>query len=160
MPRRTLNKQSLRGQVSVKLIPEICINKASSNSRLTVAGRWATASDRHSQNCLQTLFFFLFFFSFDETMTELELEAEGLKFHLNFGFLLCFVFVFYLFFLFVCFGFGFFSPLMRQWLNYFWDTISRIGGWGTNTKIIKTETLLHLNLGIFFNPLSVSLMSV
>jgi hypothetical protein len=44
----------------------------------------------------------------------------------------------------------FFSPLMR-WRNYFWDTISRIGGWGTNTKIIKTETLLHLNLEIFKN---------
>jgi hypothetical protein len=43
----------------------------------------------------------------------------------------------------------FFSPLMRQ-QNYFWDTIPRIGGWGTNTKIIKTETLLHLNLEIFF----------
>jgi hypothetical protein len=27
---------------------------------------------------------------------------------------------------------------------------SRIGGWGTNTKIIKTETLLHLNLEIFY----------
>jgi hypothetical protein len=38
---------------------------------------------------------------------------------------------------------------MRQWQNYVWDTISRIGGWGTNTKIIKTETLLHLNLEIF-----------
>jgi hypothetical protein len=39
LPRRTLSKQSLRGWVSVKLTPEICINKASSNSRLTaVAG--------------------------------------------------------------------------------------------------------------------------
>jgi hypothetical protein len=38
-PRRTLSKQSLRGQVRVKLIPEICINEASSNSRLTVVGR-------------------------------------------------------------------------------------------------------------------------
>jgi hypothetical protein len=56
-PRRTLSKQSLRGQVSVKPTPEICINKASSNSRLTALGRWATASDSHSQNCLQTLFF-------------------------------------------------------------------------------------------------------
>jgi hypothetical protein len=39
VPRRTLSKQSLRGQVSVKLTPEICINKASSNSRLTAVGR-------------------------------------------------------------------------------------------------------------------------
>jgi hypothetical protein len=38
-PRRTLKKQSLQGQVSVKLTPEICINNASSNSRLTAAGR-------------------------------------------------------------------------------------------------------------------------
>jgi hypothetical protein len=38
-PRRTLSKQSLQGQESVKLTPEICINKASSNSRLTAAGR-------------------------------------------------------------------------------------------------------------------------
>jgi hypothetical protein len=46
------------------------------------------------------------------------------------------------------FGLVFFSPLMRQWQNY-WDTISRIGAWGTNTKIIKTETSLHFNLEIF-----------
>jgi hypothetical protein len=44
--------------MSVKLTPEICINKASSNSRLTAAGRQATASDSHSQNSLQTLYFF------------------------------------------------------------------------------------------------------
>jgi hypothetical protein len=43
----------------------------------------------------------------------------------------------------------FFSPLMRQRQNYFWDTISRIAGWGINTKIIQTETLLHLNLEIY-----------
>jgi hypothetical protein len=56
-PRRTLSKQSLRGQVSDKLTSEICINNASSNSRLTAAGRWATDTDRHSQTFLQTLFF-------------------------------------------------------------------------------------------------------
>jgi hypothetical protein len=38
-PRRTLSKKSLRGQVSVKLTPAICKNKASSNSRLTAADR-------------------------------------------------------------------------------------------------------------------------
>jgi hypothetical protein len=43
---RTLNKQSLEGQVSVKLTPEICISNASSNSRLTAAGRQATATDQ------------------------------------------------------------------------------------------------------------------
>jgi hypothetical protein len=137
-PRRTLSKQSLRGQVSVKLTPEICINKASSNSRLTAAGRWASASDSHSQNCLQIL---LFLPSFDETTTKLHLHAEKLTetvLYLNLGHFV----VFYLFGL-------VFSPLMRQPQYYFWDTISRIAGWGTNTKIIKTETLLHLNLKIF-----------
>jgi hypothetical protein len=59
-----------------------------------------------------------------------------------------------LFFCLFCFW-GFFSPLMR-WQNYFWDNISRIGGWGTNTIIIKTETLLHWNLRIILN-LSLSL---
>jgi hypothetical protein len=58
-PRRTLSKHSLQGKVSVKLTPEICINKASSNSRLKAVGRQATATDSHSQNCLQTLFFSL-----------------------------------------------------------------------------------------------------
>jgi hypothetical protein len=53
------------------------------------------------------------------------------------------------FFCFVLCGFVLFwffqsvYPLMRQPQNYFWSTISRTGGWGMNTKIIKTETLLH-----------------
>jgi hypothetical protein len=38
-PRRTLSKQSLSGYVSVKLTPEICINKAASNSKLTAVDR-------------------------------------------------------------------------------------------------------------------------
>jgi hypothetical protein len=38
-PRRTLSKQIQQGWVSVKLTPEICINKASRNSRLTAVGR-------------------------------------------------------------------------------------------------------------------------
>jgi hypothetical protein len=133
--------------VSVNFTPEICINNTSSNSRLTAAGRWATASDSHSQNCLQTLFFLR---SFNETTIELQLHAEKLTetvLHLNlghFGVFFCCSILF-------CFVlFVFFPPLMRQWQNYFWNTISRIGGWGTNTKIIKTETLLHLNLEISF----------
>jgi hypothetical protein len=40
-------------------------------------------------------------------------------------------------------------PLKKKLQNN-WGTISRIGGWGTITKIIKTETLLHLNLEILF----------
>jgi hypothetical protein len=39
---------------------------------------------------------------------------------------------------------------MRQLQNNIWGTITRNGGWGTNTKIIKTETSLHLKLEDFF----------
>jgi hypothetical protein len=60
--------------------------------------------------------------------------------------LFCCVLV-WVFLLFVCFVL---SLLMRQWQNFFPDTNTRTGGWRTNTKTIKTETLLHLNLGIFF----------
>jgi hypothetical protein len=59
--------------------------------------------------------------------------------HLNLDTLLCFGFLF---------AFLVFFLLMRQWQNFFWDTISRIRDWGTNTKIIKTETWFHLNLDI------------
>jgi hypothetical protein len=94
--------------VSVKLTPEICINEASSNSRLTATDRRATASDGHSQNYLQTLFFLS---PFDETTTELHLHAEKLTetvLHLNLGhfvvffcfMLFCFSLVFLVFFLF------------------------------------------------------------
>jgi hypothetical protein len=132
--------------VSVKLTPEICMNKASSNIMLTAAGRWATGSNSCSQNCLQTLFFLS---SFNETNRTTPSCWKT--------YLICIVFelgtlcgvLFILCFVLICFVL-LFSPLMRQWQNYFWDTISRIGGWGTNTKIIKIETLLPLNLEIFF----------
>jgi hypothetical protein len=122
--------------VSVKLTPEICINKASSNSRLTAAGRWAAASDNHSQNCLRTLLFFSLLLWWDNNLTtpacwKIYWNCIALELGTLCG---------------VWFGLVFF-PL---WWDYFWDTISRIGGWGTNTKIIKTETLLHLNLEIYF----------
>jgi hypothetical protein len=52
------------------------------------------------------------------------------------------------------------SPLMRQQQNFFPDTNTRTGRWRTNTKIIKTETLLHLNLRIFFFFFSVLLSSL
>jgi hypothetical protein len=56
-------------------------------------------------------------------------------------------------FCFVLCGFVLFysSPLVRQLQNNISGTISRIGGWGMNTKIIKNETSLHLNLEIFFS---------
>jgi hypothetical protein len=130
--------------VSVKLTPEICINKPSSNNRLTAAGRWATASDSHSQNCLQTLFFLslpLVRQQLNYTCMQKNLLKLYCMWTLNtlWGFffvLSCFVLL--------C------SPLMRQQQSYFWDTISMIGDLGTNTKIIKTATLLHLNLEIFY----------
>jgi hypothetical protein len=57
--RKTLSTQCLQGQVSAKLTPEICINNASSNSRLTAAGRKATAADTIHKTVSR-----LFFFSF------------------------------------------------------------------------------------------------
>jgi hypothetical protein len=94
--------------VSAKLTPEICINTASSNSRLTAVGRQATAADSRSQTCLQTFFFLS---SFDET-TELHLHAEKLTetvLHLNLGH---FVGFFFLLFCAVLFSFLFFFFLV------------------------------------------------
>jgi hypothetical protein len=89
--------------VSVKLTPEICINKASSNSRLTAAGRQAMAQVAIHRT-VSRLFFFLP--TFDETTTKLHLHAEKLTetvLHLNLGHCVgffCFVLC--------CFGFSFF----------------------------------------------------
>jgi hypothetical protein len=144
-----------------KLTPESCLNKASSNSRLTAVGRQATAADSHSHNRLQTFFFLFSLPTFDETTTKLCLHAEKLTetiLHLNLGHLVGF-------FLF-CAVLFYFTPLMRQLQNNIWGTISRIGGWGTNTKIIIAFELgdfLYVFIYLFiyffiFNPLSVSLM--
>jgi hypothetical protein len=99
--------------VSAKLTLEICINNASSNSRLTAVGRQATVADTIHRP-VSRLFFFLS--PFDETTTELHLHAEKLTetvLHLNLGHFVGF------FFLFVLCGFVFFnfSPLMRQLQN-------------------------------------------
>jgi hypothetical protein len=59
--------------VSAKLTPDICKNNAASNSRLTAAGREATAAE-----AIHRTVFTLFFFSlltFDKTTTELHLHA-------------------------------------------------------------------------------------
>jgi hypothetical protein len=107
----TQYKQSLLGQESVKLTPEICINKPSSNSRLTAAGRQATATDSHSQACLQTFFFSLP--TFDGKTTELHLHAEKLTetvWHLNLGHCGAFFFL-------CSFVLLYASPLMRQLQN-------------------------------------------
>jgi hypothetical protein len=58
--RRTLSKQSLRGQVSAELTPEISINKPSSISRLTAAGRQDTAADTILRTVSRLFFFSLF----------------------------------------------------------------------------------------------------
>jgi hypothetical protein len=90
-----LSKQSLQGQVSAKLTTEICINKASRNSRLTAAGRQATAADAILRT-VSRLFFSLP--TFDEKTTELHLYADKLTeiiLHLNLGHFVGF-FLFYI----------------------------------------------------------------
>jgi hypothetical protein len=63
--------------VSAKLTPEICINNAFSNSRLTAAGRQATAADTILRT-VSRLFVFLCLPTFDERTTEFHLYAEKL----------------------------------------------------------------------------------
>jgi hypothetical protein len=80
--------------VSVKLTPEICINNASSNSRLTAVGRQATAADIIHRPVSRLVFFSLP--TFDEKTTELHLHAEKLTatvLHLNLGHFVAFLFV-------------------------------------------------------------------
>jgi hypothetical protein len=132
--------------VSVKLTPEICINKASSYSRLTAVGKQATASDSYSQNCLQTHFFSPYLWWDNNWTTPACWKTYWNCIAFELGTLCGLLFCFVLF----CFVLVFF-PFDETRQNYFWDTISRVGGWGTYTKIMKTETLLHLNLEIFFN---------
>jgi hypothetical protein len=59
MHRRNLSKQSLQGQISAKITPEISINNSSSNSRLTAAGRQATAADTILRTVSKLFFFFV-----------------------------------------------------------------------------------------------------
>jgi hypothetical protein len=94
-----MSKQSLQGQVSVKLTPEICINNASSNSRLTAADRQATATDTIQELSPDSFFFSLP--TFDEKTTELHLHAEKLTetvLHLNLGHFVGFFFCAVLFY--------------------------------------------------------------
>jgi hypothetical protein len=116
MHRRSQSKQGLEGQVTAKLTPEICINNAASNSRLTAAG-----SKPQPQTVIHRTVSRLFFFSFhspsfDETTTELHLHAEKLTeivLHLNLEHFVEFCCLFVL-----CgFGLFYFSPLMRQLQN-------------------------------------------
>jgi hypothetical protein len=133
---RALSKQSLWGQLSAKLTPEICINKASSNIRLTAAGRQATAADSHSQTCFQTLFSLSLPLRRKQPNYTCMLK-NLLKLYCIWTWDNMWVF----FFLFCAVFFYFYvTPLMRHLQNNIWGTISRIWEWGTNTKIIKTET--------------------
>jgi hypothetical protein len=132
--------------VSAKLTPEICINNAASNSRLTTAGRWDTVAETILRTVSR-----LFFFSLptsDEKTIKLHLHAEKLTetvLHLNLGHLVGFFFVW------VCVVlFYFMCPLW--WDNYTTTSEAPSPGLDTemDTKIIKTETSLHLNLEVFF----------
>jgi hypothetical protein len=134
--------------VSVKLTPEICINNTSSNSRLTAAGRQATATDSHSQNCLQILF------SLSLPLMRKQLSytcmlKNLLKLYCNWTWDIWWAFLFVCFLFLWGFVLRYVSPLMRQLQNNIWGPISRIADWGMNTKIIKTEISLHLNLEVF-----------
>jgi hypothetical protein len=87
--------------VSANLTPEIYINNASSNSRLTAAGRQATAADT-IHRIVSRLFFFPSLPTSDEKTTELHLHAEkitGTVLHLNLGHFVgfCFLFLFLFF---------------------------------------------------------------
>jgi hypothetical protein len=134
--------------VSAKLNPEICINNASSNSRLTAAGREATAAHTILRT-VSRLFFFLFLPTFDDRTTELHLHAEKLtETVFELGTLSG------VFFLCVCvcvcrFVLLYASPLMS---NY--RTTSEAPSPGleteTDTQIIKTETSSHLNMEVFW----------
>jgi hypothetical protein len=104
--------------VSAKLTPEICINKTSSNSRLTAAGRQATATDNTHRTVSR-----LFFFSlptFDEKTTKLHLHAEKVTetvLHLNLGHFVGFFCFIVSGFLLCSFVLLYASPLMRQLQN-------------------------------------------
>jgi hypothetical protein len=100
--------------VSAKLTPEICINNASSNSRLTAVGRQATVADTIHRT-VSRLFFFFSLPTFDEKTTELHLHAEKLTETIAFElgtlgglFFVCVCAVFVLLYV---------SPLVRQLQN-------------------------------------------
>jgi hypothetical protein len=145
MHRKTLSKQSVWGQVSVKLTPEICINNASSNSRPTAVGRQATATDTiHST--VSRLFFFSLFLPLMRKQPNYNCMLKNLlKLYCIWTWDNLWVFFF-----FFAVMFYFMRPLW--WDNY--RTTSEAPSPGLeiemDTKIIKTETSLHLNLEVLF----------
>jgi hypothetical protein len=99
--------------VSAKLTPEICVNNASSTSRLTTVGRQATAADTIHRTVSRLLFFFSLPTS-DEKTTELHLHAEKLSetvLHLNLGHFVGFFGFCFLFFCVCAVLFYFMHPL-------------------------------------------------
>jgi hypothetical protein len=101
--------------VSAKLTPQICINNAASNSRLT---QWAGKPQPQIPfSKLSPDSFFSSLPTFDEKTTKLHLHAEKLTetvLHLNLGHFVGFFFVCFVLCSFVLF---YFFPLMRQLQN-------------------------------------------
>jgi hypothetical protein len=134
--------------VSGKLTPEIFINKASSNSRLTAVGRQATAADT-ILTAVSILFFFLFF-SLPLMRKQLNYTCmlkNLLKLYCIWtwdtwwGFCVCVCVVL----------FYFMRPLW--WDNNRTTTEASSPGLETETgtQIIKTKTSLHLNLEVVWS---------
>jgi hypothetical protein len=122
-----VNKACRARWVPWDLTPEICINNAASNSRLTAAGRQATATDTILRT-VSRLFFFLFF--------SLPLMREQPNYTCRLKKLLKLYCIWtwdtWWGFFFVCvysIVLLYASPLMRQLQNNIWGTISRIGDW-------------------------------
>jgi hypothetical protein len=119
--------------MSAKFTTEICINNASSYSRLTAAGRQSTAADSHSQTWLQTLFFSLSLPLMRKQLNYTCMLKNLLKRYCISTWDNLWICLFFLFF------FSYVTPLMRQLQNNIWGTISRIGGWGTKPKLLKLK---------------------
>jgi hypothetical protein len=135
--------------VSVKL--RTAISKASSNSWLTAAGRWASASDRHSQSCLQTFFSFFLFLWCDNNRT--RIGSWKIKFNLNLGFLFCFCCFVVCFFYFV---FWFF-PLWWDNDRTTSETLSPgLEAEGLTPKLLRLKLYCIWTLGFFFLILCLS----
>jgi hypothetical protein len=137
--------------VSVKLTPEICINNTSSNSRLTAAGRQATATDTIHRT-VSRLFFFFSLPTFDKKTTKLHLHAEKLAetvLHFNLGHCVEFFFC-------VCsFVLLYASPLMKQLYIYSYIYIY-ITIYISFIYLFFNFILTCILLFFIFNPLSLS----
>jgi hypothetical protein len=130
--------------MSAKFTTEICINNASSYSRLTAAGRQSTAADSHSQTWLQTLFFSLSLPLMRKQLNYTCMLKNLLKRYCISTWDNLWICLFFLFF------FSYVTPLMRQLQNNIWGTISRIGGWGTKPKLLRLKLHCIWTSRVFF----------